>query len=331
MDLTVEMTPSGKVPWRDVSAKVEPLNPDVFHRHKPTAHYAVLRDGTLVGRYSIWTRATPALDGRPVSVFGHFAAADAMAGVALLQHAAEVSRDHGIATVVGPMDGNTWRSYRLVTERGDAPPFFLEPNNPDECPAYFETAGFEPLAQYFSGLNEDLAVSDPRVPGALDRLKSDGVKLRSIDLTRLEDELRPIHALSLDAFKDNFLYTPISEKEFLSMYAPLREHLRPELILLAEQGSQLIGYVFGLPDLAQARRGEMIDTAIAKTIAVYGGRTGRGLGSVLLDQFQQAARQSGYRRVIHALMHEGNRSRQMVSKFGRPIRRYTLFAKGAAE
>jgi len=89
----------------------------------------------------------------------------------------------------------------------------------------------------------------------------------------------------------------------------------------------LIGFMFGLPDLAQATRGRSIDTVVAKTIAVRPGRTGAGLGSVLIDQFQQAARRLGYRRVVHALMHEGNRSRQMVARFGRPMREYTLFAR----
>ena len=39
-----------------------------------------------------------------------------------------------IGRAVGPLDGSTWRRYRLVTERGVEPPFFMEPDNPDDWP-----------------------------------------------------------------------------------------------------------------------------------------------------------------------------------------------------
>jgi hypothetical protein len=34
----------------------------------------------------------------------------------------------------------------------------------------------------------------------------------------------------------------------------------------------------------------------------------------------------GFTRVIHALMHAGNRSLGISSRFGEPFRRYTLYA-----
>ena len=48
---------------------------------------------------------------------------------------------------IGPVDGNTWQRYRLITEPGTEPPFFLEPDNPDAWPGQFTAAGFTPLAQ----------------------------------------------------------------------------------------------------------------------------------------------------------------------------------------
>ena len=95
--------------------------------------------------------------------------------------------------------------------------------------------------------------------------------------------------------------------------------------LLAEKEGQLVGFMFGFPDLNQARRGRRVDTAIAKTLAVRPGRTGAGLGSVLLDQFHQAAARLGFRRVIHALMHQDNRSMKISRRTGRIFRRYALY------
>lgn len=327
MDQLIEHAPADATPLGILAPHVQPLPADTLRQHAPAAHLVLARDGGLAARCSIWTDATPLLDGQHIGIVGHYAAVDSAAGTMLLDHAVRRLGDRGLAVAVGPMDGNTWRRYRMLTDRGDEPPFFLEPDNPDEWPGHFAAAGFAPLARYFSALNEDRSVTDPRVPATLARLAAEGVVIRPIRLNRFEDELRAIHALSLEAFAGNFLYTPISEADFLTMYAPVRAHLRPELILLAERRGSLLGFVFGLPDLAQAQRGRPIDTAVAKTVAVRPGRAGAGLGSVLIDGFQRAARRLGYRRVIHALMHEGNRSRQMVARFGRPMRQYALYAR----
>lgn len=288
---------------------------------------AVVRSGGEVARCMLWTRQTPGYQGKPVGVIGAYAAEDEQAGVALLKAAVRRLGERGFELVVGPMDGSTWRRYRMVTNRGSEPPFFLEPDNPDDWPDHFQAAGFMPLARYCSGLNEDLTITDPRVPEAMRRLADAGIAIRTIDMRRYEEELLAIHALSLEAFAGNFLYTPISAEQFLAMFAPLRAHIQPQMVLLAEQEGTLVGFAFGIPNLKQAERGEAIDTAIAKTIAVRPGRSGAGLGSVLLDQLQQAARRLGYRRMIHALMHENNRSRQMTARFGRPFRQYTLYAR----
>lgn len=327
MDRIIEFQPGEALQLPACDHKVDPLENDPWMRHAPTAHYCLLRDEQLVARCSIWTQHTPGYLNRPVGVVGHYAAWETSAGAALLNHAGAQLHNRGFRFAIGPMDGNTWRRYRLLTRRGSEPSFFLEPDNPDDWPGQFTAAGFSPVASYSSAMNSDLAVIDPRVPEAMSRLTAAGVSIRQIDTGRFEDELKAVHELSLAAFSENFLYTPISETEFLTMYAPLRSRVRPELVLLAERNSRLVGFMFGFPDLMQARRGEPITTAIAKTLAVRPGRTGAGLGSVLIDQFQQAARSLGFTRAIHALMHETNRSQKISARFGQPFRQYALYGK----
>jgi len=129
------------------------------------------------------------------------------------------------------------------------------------------------------------------------------------------------------SFRNNFLYTPIGEVEFLAQYAPIRPYLRPELVLLAQRAGELVGYIFAIPDLCQAQRGRTVDTAIIKTLAVHPDHSGLGLGGLLLARCQQAARAGGFMRAIHALFHETNRSGRISRHTARVIRRYTLFAR----
>ncbi len=229
---------------------------------------------------------------------------------------------------VGPMDGSTWRNYRLITERGSEPIFFLEPDNPDDWPVQFLASGFFPLAQYFSTLTEDLSPRADSGRFGAHRAREMGVEIRPIRMEEFERELRRIYGVVCESFRQNFLYTPISETDFLAQYQLLRPYLCPELVLLAEKNSRVVGFAFGVPDDSQLARARAIDTVIVKTLSVRPECAGAGLGGRLVEQVHRAARDLGYRRAIHALMHENNASRRIsAASKSRMIRRYTLFAK----
>jgi GNAT superfamily N-acetyltransferase len=69
---------------------------------------------------------------------------------------------------------------------------------------------------------------------------------------------------------------------------------------------------------------------VAKTLAVVPEARGLGLGGHLLDRVDEAARLRGFGAVVHALMHEDNRSRAMSDRRGaRVFRRYVLFERQA--
>ncbi len=296
--------------------------------HAPDAHLIVPgKDGAPAARCSLWWKSAPQLPGERTGVIGHYSAEGAAAAEALLENAARRLADAGCTLAIGPMDGNTWRRYRLVTERGAEPPYLMEPDNPPEWPGHWEAAGFSPLAHYFSALGTDLAKEDPQVSRAGTRLRESGVTLRPLQPERFEEELRRIHGMSVEAFADNFLYTPLPEEEFVAQYAAVRQRVRPELVLLAELSGRLTGYVFTVPDWL---RGPETDTLIVKTLAVRPGRQGAGMGAWLLQEVQQRAHALGFRRVIHALMHESNHSLNLSRRYAEPFRRYALYSRRLA-
>lgn len=307
---------------------VELLEPQSFQFTNPTCHLA-LHDttGALVARCSLWERRDPRGASTSDGLVGHYAAVNADAGRELLEHALHRHRVEGHERVIGPMDGSTWNRYRLLTDRGTEPTFFLEPDNPDEWPRHFTDAGFVPMATYTSALNADLSRVDPRSDKRRAELERNGITLRTLDLARFEDELAAIHELSLVAFARNFLYSPIPLGEFLAAYAPIREYLLPEMVILADHGENLVGFIFAIPDLLESARGEPTRTAIVKSMAVHPEYGGNGLGGMLMDDCQRAARRLGFVRAIHALMQETNRSRRISSHYGTTIRRYTLYEK----
>ena len=307
---------------------VEPLQAQSYQLTKPSCHLA-LHDaaGVLVARCSLWERCdasgAPVLDG----LVGHYAAANADAGKELLEYASNRHRAKGYERVIGPMDKSTWHRYRLLTDRGIEPTFFLEPDNPDEWPRHFTEAGFVPLATYTSSLNADLSQVDPRSDRRRAEFERNGITMRALDVARFQDELAAIHELSLVAFTRNFLYSPIQLEEFLTSYMPIRARILPELVLLMEHDERLVGFIFAIPDLLESARSAPARTVIVKSMAVHPEYGGRGLGGILMDEVQRAARTLGFERAIHALMQETNLSRRIASHYGTTIRRYTLYEK----
>jgi GNAT superfamily N-acetyltransferase len=307
-------------------AGLSDLTPEILHRHRPDASYMVLNGAMPVARASLWWTAVPGFGAHRLGLIGHYAAVDAEAARVLHEGACAELVRRGCDLAVGPMDGSIWRRYRLLTERGTEPPFFLEPDNPDEWPAHFEAASFTPLAQYYSALNVDVARHT--MPDDIDSsLADEGFVVRPLDVRDTEAEIHRLWEIASRAFASQLLYTPIAEDEFAEMHRPLLAFVRPELVQVAEADGRAVGFCFAIPDVLQARRGETIDRVVFHTIAVLPEHRGRGIARLLVARIAEQARQLGFRRTIFALMHEDSRSRKLERGLMQDFRRYTLFAR----
>lgn len=301
-----------------------PFDPAQASRSGCDAHVVARRDGCIVARASVWRRHAPSLPGERCGAIGHFASLDSEASHEVLAATCAALRGRGCTRAIGPMDGTTWRRYRFITERGSMPPFFLEPDNADAWPTDWRAAGFDSLATYFSAAGHDLQQDDPQVTRAGERLKKAGLVLRALDAAHYQQELKGIYNVSVASFTRNFLYTPISEAEFVHQYVAVQSWVRPELVFIVEQDGKPAGFLFAIPDWNE---GAAPETVIIKTVAVLPERRFAGLGVWLVQEAQQRAHALGYRRTIHALMHESNNSLNLSSRYATPFRRYTLFSK----
>lgn len=293
-----------------------------FCNHEADEHLAL---ESAQARCSLWWNEVPQVPGQRLGCIGHFAASNTEAGTIILNAALDTLKARSCTLAVGPMDGNTWRSYRLVTDPGTEPPFFMEPENPSFWPAIFLAAGFSCVAEYSSSMVRDLTRPDSRFPRTLERLTRHGIHIRNLE--NFEEDLRKIYEVSVVGFTKNFLYTPLPEDAFVAQYLPFQAKIHPGFVFLAEQGGRPVGYLFAIPDYAEALRGEPIKTLVGKTLAILPGRAFAGLGVVLVEMLHRRARKAGYSQVIHALQNESNSVRNLSSAFGPVIRKYSLFSR----
>jgi hypothetical protein len=292
-------------------------------------------------------RRSPALTdpgGRPYGMLGLFEALDGHpdAVARLFSESIQWLREIGAGPVVGPMDGDTWHRYRLSVGPWDEPPFLLEPYNPPWYEPLWTANGFGVLERYFSKRIDPAAVVAHLEGWARDVLAA-GYRLRPLDPARFRAELGTIYELSCRIFARNFLYTGISEGEFVKLYAGARALLDPDLVLFARspQGEDA-GFLFAYPDLFRAvaaMRGERgllaklrflrhrreADAVDFKTIGVLAEHRRSGVAAALFHGGHRRAVEKGYARANHCLYKEGNPSGDLDGGQGEVMREYRLY------
>jgi L-amino acid N-acyltransferase YncA len=293
-----------------------------LERDGPDKHLQVLDGDELVARASVWFDGPRVVANEHTGLIGHFAASSLEAGKKILEAACNAIRESGCARVIGPIDGNTWKSYRLVSEIGSEKSFLLESSNPLEWNTHFLEAGFEVLATYHStlGIRPE---PDPRMPKVRERFAANRITTRAAIPANLESELEAIYDLALESFSQNFLYSPISKEEFLELYRPALAKLPPGFTRIAEHAGRVVGFAFAVPDMLRPQ----MDTLILKTVGIRKARVYAGLGALLADEMHDLARSAGMSRVIHALIHDGNVSGKTSAKTGTVMRRYALYSR----
>jgi GNAT superfamily N-acetyltransferase len=295
----------------------------------------------LVARISPFLQGA---DGRPVGMLGFFEALDRPDVVRYLFEAAiDWLKKAGAGTVVGPMDGDTWHSYRLNAGPHDERPFLLEPYNPPYYPDHWERNGFEVLERYYSLRVDDLPAVVRGLEPKSRRVLEAGYRLESLRPERFERELIRFYELSCRIFADNFLYNDISRHRFMELYSGTRALIDADLIrfAVAPDGSDA-GFLFALPDRFRAvaamkgsrglaarlrflvLRGRA-DTVNLKSLGVVPEHRRSGLGAALMHCGYHTALAKGYRRANLCLILDDNPSGKLDAGCGSLLRRYHLY------
>ncbi len=261
-------------------------------------------------------RQAPLWDGQHTAAIGDFRCTEVGAGASLLDGIAEDLAAEGFQALIGPMNGNTWNSYRLVVETDGSAPFLMEPTSKPHDQQAFQDAGFTPVSHYFSArakLADALGHPPDPVPG---------LNVETWDGNDPEAHFTQVFHLSEKAFANNAFYTPITLEAFLAMYMPLVPMMKRELILMARDAQgELAGFLFGVPNYQEGLEPASV---ILKTYASLA----PGAGHHMAHAFHEAAHRMGFQTVIHALIHETNTSAERSRRHGAStFRRYALMGR----
>jgi GNAT superfamily N-acetyltransferase len=287
--------------------------------------------------------------GSPLGMVGFFEAADHPRAVrALLDEAAAWLARRGARRVIGPIDGDTWHSYRINIGPWEEPPFLMEPWNPVYYPRLWEEAGFAAIEEYISLRVEDVAAAEAALAARAAESAARGYRLRPLRLRRFGREIDLLYELSREIFRDNYLFTEIPRREFRRLYAPARRLLEARLVWFAESpAGEPVGFVFAFRDarsaVAAARHrpgiaGRLLfllrrrDAAAVdiKTLGVLPEHRRGRVAAALMHRVYAESRALGLGAANMCLIRDGNPSARLDGGEGRLLRRYRLYARETA-
>lgn len=249
---------------------------------------------------------------------------DPEVGKALLEWGFRHLVEQGVRQVFGPLDGDTWHGYR-TSRPGPGPTFALDRRTPTWHGDHFAQSGFQVCDRYHSRWIPRDALAWDRLDRNMARCQRNQVEVAPLDLEDWDSTIRQLHEVSLEAFADNRLASPLELPEFAHLYAPLRGRLPPgSLVGTRDREGRLLSFLFCLPDLTA--RGPAL---VLKTVAIRREPLARGMGALLVELAHRRAHREGMAGVIHALIHEENTSDRILSSKSEVIRRYELWRRDA--
>ncbi|WP_025209114.1 hypothetical protein [Hippea sp. KM1] len=192
-----------------------------------------------------------------VGFFGFFESIDDL-GVAkgLFEAAEDYLSKEGLNRIRGPVSPSMNDVSGLLIGGFFAPPVFMMPYNKAYYSDLIEKSGFKKVkdlfAFYLSVSNEP---KEKLKRLALYAKEKFSIQLRYFSKKNFENDLKVIHRLYCEAWKDNWGFVPPTFEEFYYGTKDFKSMVPEELIIIAQKDGQPCGFSAIIPDFNQALKG----------------------------------------------------------------------------
>lgn len=215
------------------------------------------RDGRDVGRITAHIdRAYDAYHGVKLGWFGFFESIDDVkVAHALLDEAVAWCTEKGATQIIGPNNFTTNHQVGMLVENFDRPPFVEMTYNPP----YFERL----VTSYGFGKAKDLlawwidvtaGTTDPKMKRYYDVSekvkKRYGLRIRGARMSEFEAEVGRLFRLYNESWQKNWGFVPVTEPEFKTISADLKQIIIDSLVLIVEDKTgKPVAFSISLPNV----------------------------------------------------------------------------------
>ncbi|GLR18665.1 hypothetical protein [Portibacter lacus] len=238
----------------------------------------------------------------------------------LMDAVVKEAKEVNLSNIIGPINGNTWNEYRLVST-SNAQPFLLDVDTPQYYIDLYKGYGFETLAQYYSEQAENLTDNWEKNKPKYEAFIEQGVSFHEFDMENATRELEGLAELCNASFSNNFLFSPITKEAFVMKMMPSLSIMNPRYTLVAKVDNRPVGFIFCYQNLHD----KVDKTIVVKTLARDLDDQYKGMGNVLSSLVMKNVIEDDFTKGIHALMLISNSSTYISSSFaGNFLRSYEL-------
>lgn len=239
-----------------------------------------------------------------VGFFGFFECVhDRDVARALIEAAGDELRARGLKAVRGPANPSLNDTAGLLVHGFDREPSIMMPyNHPYYEPLLLEN-GFERVMTMWAYYLHHKYVHTEKLQRGVELVhrRNPGLVLRSLDMSRFDEEAATILDIYNEAWSENWGHVPMTPREFAHLAKEMKQIVDPKLVYIIEDPHGPVAFSISLPDLNLALRhvrdGRLLPLGLPKLLAYakFGGihecRTllmgarkryqGRGLDAIL--------------------------------------------------
>ena len=227
-----------------------------FYHHAQLKCFIAIKEGKILGRIAgIIDENYINTHNEKTGFFGFFECLpDYESAEALLSAVRDWLKKRGIRYLMGPFSPSINDTCGLLIEGFDKMPCFMMPYNPPYYIEFVERFGMEKtmdLLAYETKTEQNKAIS--RISSLVERLrkKYPDVKIRNVNLKRVDEEIKTIRNIFNNAWERNWGFTPLTDEEMKSMAKRLKPLIVPDLVSIGEYKGEPFGLILFLPDYNQ--------------------------------------------------------------------------------
>ncbi|MFT7519165.1 MAG: hypothetical protein ACI9MC_001305 [Kiritimatiellia bacterium] len=175
---------------------------------------------------------------------------------ALLDAAGDWLRDRGMNRLMGPYNLSTNHEFALLVDGFDTDPCVANPHNSAYYPVIYDKIGLKPnMTWYAYWMNYE-----DRGPARMGKLaerilkRNDKIKVRQVDLSRFDEELRLLKDIYNDAWHENWGHVPVSQEEFDYIGQNMKAIIQQDLCYIIEIDGKAAALSITFPDLNQVAK-----------------------------------------------------------------------------
>ena len=252
------------------------LNPkkNPFFEHGAIEMFLAERAGEVVGRVAAIENGQHLkkyADGN--GFFGFFETVeDYTVAEALLDAASGWLTARGLTGVRGPANPTMNDVAGLLVGGFDRPPSILLPYNKPYYEDYLQRWGFERAMTMWAFYVHEAYINAARMARGAEivRRRNPGVTVRSIDMSRFDDEIAVVMDIYNEGWAQNWGHVPYTREEALHLAKEMKPVIEKDLVLIAELDGKPAAFAVSLPNLNRALKklpnGRLLPTGLAKLL-----------------------------------------------------------------